>query len=151
MNDINVVVFTCTVLGGADVRYTQAGKRIANLPVQIDKTYMKEGEQYRRLAKIDVTIWGNDEAVSSLKRGDRLLIQATIGSQEWTSQNGKLIRKTVIETFVAPIAMRSEHVELDDENLPRDSRQQEASRKPEPEPESEPKSGSKDFDDKLPF
>ena len=75
-----------------EIKYTNEGMAIAEMRLAVNKRWKdKNGEDMEVVDYFNVTAWNNlaENCVSSLKKGDRVIINGRLSLRKWENKEGK--------------------------------------------------------------
>lgn len=91
-----------------ELRYTQNGAAVINFTLAVDDSYTnKQDELVKRAYFFEFEAWARTaEAVSQFKKGERLSVESSALTKEWTDPEGNKRTKIVFKAFKVERAER---------------------------------------------
>ena len=92
MNNLNQMYLLGNLTRDPEIKYTNEGMAIAEMRLAVNKRWKdKNGEDMEVVDYFNVTAWNNlaENCVSSLKKGDRVIINGRLSLRKWENKEGK--------------------------------------------------------------
>ena len=93
----NNVVIVGNLTREIELRYTAAGRAVANFGIAVSRRYQVNGEWTEQVSFFNVVAWGElgENAAASLAKGSRVIVTGRLESREFEGKDG--VKKTAIE------------------------------------------------------
>jgi len=87
-----------------EIRYTGSNRAVANMGVASSRRYQINGEWQEETTFFNLTAWGSlgENAASSLKKGDRVLVSGRMQSREYETDGVKKVAWDLIVDEIGP-------------------------------------------------
>lgn len=89
---MNIVIIVGRLGKDPEVRYSQNGNAISNLSVATDESYKDQsGKWVKKSEWHRVVVFGKaaENCANSLQKGDLVYVNGSLGTREWTNQQGQ--------------------------------------------------------------
>jgi len=116
---------TVTIVGNLtrdpELRFTAAGRGIANMGVAVNYRYQQNGEWVEKGSFFNVTAWGTlgENAAASLTKGTRVVVTGRLEQREYQTKEGE--KRSVVEIIADEIAPSLRWARVEIERIARDS------------------------------
>ena len=102
MRGINKVIVIGNLGQDPDVKYTKAGKAVANLSVAVNEQWKdRDGVKQERVEWIKCVIWGAmaDIAKQYLRKGDAVYFEGKLQTRQWEDRSGNKRYTTEVQVL----------------------------------------------------
>lgn len=155
MVNLNKVFLAGNLTRDPEIRYSQAGKAVADLNLAINRRYkLASGEYKEDPCFVNVVVWERQAELAGeyLRKGSSILVEGSLRLDQWESNGEKRSRLRVVADRIQFLdrVKKSDTGDVPEERPRRDRAAPAPAPAPAPE-EDQPSAGAKDDADNLPF